>query len=242
MFNQSIKSISILLILVIFSACNSKKNEAWLLSELSNFENIIEKNDIIIFSETVLENQLNSLVSARTDLNTVDYETLSDSAKTIYTAIQKGINRELYLQDTIDVYHWNASIYRLTPLMQNQLKGEKAEQERFEGANELLALTDSFYSVAKENISKAISINMGKIAVEQHRVDYLFLQNEFPNMLEASSISKELKKEVGEQVQNLQFQIKDYIGYVMSLINNMDDLDNKVMIIDEGDDLKKYSE
>lgn len=240
MFNSSIKLLSILLVLIVFSACNSKKNEAWLLSELSNFENLVEKKDVIVFSETTLEERLNFLVKARKDLISVDYEMLSDSAKIIYQDIQKGINRELYLQDTIDVYHWNPAIYRFTPLMQKELSNAENGKSGFAAANELLALTDSFYTVAKKNISKSISINLGKQAVEEHRADYLFLQNEFPAILEKSSISNDLKKEVGEQVENLQLQIKDYLGYVTSLINNMDDLDNKVMIVDEGDDLKKY--
>ena len=242
MFNRSIQSISILLMLFILSACFSKKNEAWLLSELSNFENIIENNDAFILSEDILEKRLTNLVKAKKDLELVKFEELTDSSKGIYKDIQKRINRELYLQDTLDVYHWNATMYRFTPLMQKRLKNGKTEEAGFEAANELLALADSFYSVAKENISKAISIEQGKLAVEEHRADYLFLQNEFPTTLEASSISKDLKNEIGEQVQNLQLQIKDYIGYVMSAVNNIDDLDNKRLVVDEGDDLKKYSE
>lgn len=241
MFNHQIKSISILLILIVFSACNSKKNEAWLLSEITNLENLVGGNDLIVFSETVLETRLNNLVNAQKDLNSVDVEGLSDETKVLYKDIQKRVSRELYLQDTLDVFHWNAALYRFVPFMQKQLKTGKTEQENLENTNQLLALTDSFYTVAKENISKAISIEKGKLAVEEHRTDYLYLQNDFSKELEESSIPDDLKNEIGEKVQNLQLQIKDYIGYVTSLINNMDDLDNKVLIVNEGDDLKKYA-
>jgi hypothetical protein len=241
MLNRSIKFLSILFAIVVLCACGSQKNEEWLLSERSNLENLVDKKDIIVFSETTLETRLNNLVNARNDLSTIDYEALSADSKVIYKKVQNEVNRELYLQDTVDVYHWNAAIYRFSPLMEKQLSSAKNENEAFEAANELLNLTDSFYTVAKANISKAISINMGKLAVKEHRADYLFLQNEFSGTLANSSISDDLKKEIGEKVQNLQLQIKDYIGYVTSQINNMDDLDNKVLIVDEGDDLKKYA-
>lgn len=234
MFNRPIQLIFIVSILIIVSACFTKKNETWLLSELSNFENIIENNENFILSEAALETRLTNLVNAKKDLEGVNYEELSDTAKAIYTDIKKRINRELYLQDTTDVYHWNPTVYRLTPLMKKRLKSGKTEEEGYEAANELLALTDSFYSVAKTNLAKAISIEKGKLAVEEHRTDYLYLQNEFPKVLANSPISNDLKNEIGEQIQNLQLQIKDYIGYVMSAINNIDDLDNTRLVVDEN--------
>lgn len=226
------RSLLLLSFLIFFAACQTK-NESWFVKNLPDMQAQIMPDAIMRYDSATLQNQVLTLKNIQRQLKEVNLVDFSAEKKAAFLDFKNQVNLQLYASDTLKIQYWNPAIYRINAPIQATLNNkDKTAEENFTIINEILGAADNFYQIAKTNLAASIDTASAQQAIDEHSADFLFFKNELPSLIQTSNISTALKNNLLRNLEQAPLIIKDYIGYVTSLVNNLDDLDNQVKIID----------
>ncbi len=211
-------------LILLISACQSPKGEEWLVENQTVITTTVNTDRFIIPNEAYLDQRLSDLKKHEKDLSEVDTQLLSNESTTTFNDLKIGVAEAIEAQEKIEIYYHDPSLYDIS----NYLKGLSASldikpESTAKNMNHILSQADTFYHVAKANLT-AIQIENGKIAIEDHIAAFHWLNDELIPAVQKNKIPTAEKNKLLTNIENLKPIIKDYIGYVNSLINNVDDL------------------
>lgn len=208
--------------LLFLVACAPSYNEEWLIGQSDEITTLLDTTAFFIPTDDYFRLKKERLNYFRAGFQRVDTLGLSASALVDFQIWGEELERmhQHFELDTID--RWDASYYNFIKFLKPLATRLSSDAPAADKVIALVEQSDSFYYYTKTRLS-AIDLKSGKIAIQQHLADYNWLQNDFKDIVDNSSLNETSKNAIREQTDELSLAIKDYIGYINSLINNADD-------------------
>lgn len=216
------KTLVALFTLIIIVACQPQKSEQWLLDNEKIIQETFNNDDFKIINADYLNNQLLDLKMHEKHLNQVNENKIAESSQVILNNLKKDIQTAIITLEKDSIYHWDATKYNLGIFIKKHFKNENTKAEDFSKINEILIQSDTFFSAAKQNLT-AIQIEKGKKAIEENVAFFHWLNDELNPSLQSIKLPADKRKNLQKHVKNTSLNIKDFIGFINSLINNTDD-------------------
>lgn len=210
------------LIITLLYACQPQKSEEWLLENEATIKNAFTDPQFQIINTDYLNNQLVNLKTYEKHLSQVNEEKLTETSKVIYSNLKKGTQSAITLLEKDSIYHWDATKYDLGIFLKKHFQNTHTTTDDLGAISNILEQSDTFYLAAKQNLT-AIQIPKGKQAIEDNIALFHWLNDELAASLQSVELSADDKGKMLQNIKNTTLNIKDFIGFINSLINNADD-------------------
>ncbi len=211
-------------------ACTPQKSEEWLLENQKKIEATVNLNNFAVLNEAFFNERLHDLKQHKQHLNQVNAEKLSASSSQILKDLKRKTEKELAAIEKDSVFSWDASQYDLGKFLKKYYHEALTSEADFKEINNVLLQSDTFFLAAKRNLN-AIHIEKGKAAVGENIALFHWLNDELVISVKSASLPADLKGELLKNIETTSRAVKDFIGYINSLINNADDLQYPTKVV-----------